>query len=147
MQRIAKAQVFGDWELRKPLGQGGNGFVWLAVNSKSEQAAIKILAKLRGRKKAKVYSRFRDEVNIVRANADIQGVLPIIDSFLPEEINGQLPWYVMPAALPLGQYLKNKNFEISIEAVLEISKTLVKLHARGISHRDIKPANLLEVVS
>src|SRR2546426_8353073 len=110
MQRITKGQLFGDWKLIRFLGQGGNGFVWLAVNSKTEQGAIKILAKMNGKNKDKVYSRFRDEVKIVRANEDVEGLLPIVDFFLPDEVKGELPWYVMPVAQPLEKYLVGKSF-------------------------------------
>jgi serine/threonine protein kinase len=77
-RKIARGQRFGNWKLRKFLGEGGNGFVWLALNSRNEEAAIKILAKLDGKNKAKVHARFKSEVNVVRANTDIEGLLPII---------------------------------------------------------------------
>jgi serine/threonine-protein kinase len=138
-----KGHKFGDWEPKNYLGEGGNGFVWLAINSKKEEAAIKLLARLDGKNKEKVYERFRSEVNVIRANNDIQGLLPIIDFHLPDDITSEIPWYVMPVAQPLDEYLTNKNFEIAIQVILELGNILINLHDREICHRDIKPANIL----
>lgn len=82
--------MFGNWRLRKRLGEGGNGIVWLASNSESEEVAIKILAKMDGKDKAKTYSRFRNEVRVTRANCNIEGLLPVLDSFLPDDITETL---------------------------------------------------------
>jgi serine/threonine protein kinase len=76
-------------------------------------------------------------------NKDIDGVLPILDFFLPEENEEKYPWYVMPIAEPLEKYLAEKQYEEAIMAITSIASTLIELHERGISHRDIKPANLL----
>ncbi len=143
MAKIKKGKNFGDWRLKKFLGSGGNGHVWLAENSRGETAAIKILANLEGKNKAKVYARFNDEVQVVQKNNDIEGLLPLIDSYLPDEIGNEFPWYVMPVATPLTEYLKDTNFESSVQKVLEVGRVLARLHERGISHRDIKPANIL----
>lgn len=141
-QQIVKGQRFGKWELRKPLGEGGNGFVWLAQDSVSCcDAAIKILAKIDGKSKSKMYARFASEVKVVQDNSDIEGLLPIVDSYLPDDnIANDLPWYAMPVAQALkGHY----DYEAAIQLTLEVARILAKLHERGISHRDIKPANIL----
>jgi len=138
-KKIAKNQVFGDWKLKKFLGGGGNGDVWLAVNSKNEEAAIKLLRKI----ERKTYVRFINEVNIIKANNDIEGILPILDSYLPDKVADEIPWYVMPVAQSLEKHLEGKYFEDIILAITEIAKVLVELHKRNISHRDIKPENLL----
>jgi serine/threonine-protein kinase len=130
---------FGDWTLKENLGQGGNGTVWLAENSKKEEAAIKLLWKI----ESKAYARFIDEVKIIKENKDIVGILPILDSYLPEKSLGKTPWYVMPIAQPIEKHLEGKHFEDIAFAIAEVAKTLFELHRRGISHRDIKPENLL----
>lgn len=141
--KLRKGQKFGDWQLREFLGEGGNGFVWLASGSTSNEAAVKILAKFDGKSKSKVYARFRNEVEVVQANSDIGGILPILDCHLPDEITEDLPWYAMPVAQPLDKYLKDKNFEVAVQVVLKIGKALAELHTRGVCHRDVKPANIL----
>ena len=136
---MKKKEKYGDWELLEPLGQGGNGSVWLAKNSREEIAAIKLLWKLQ----SKAYVRFITEVKVIDANSDIDGILPIINSYLPEKAKGEIPWYVMPVAQTLDNYINGKYFEEIVRAITEVSKILSELHKRNISHRDIKPENLL----
>lgn len=138
-QKIAKNVMFGNWKLKKFLGEGGNGSVWLAVNSSNEEVAIKLLRKI----ERKTYARFMNEVNVIKNNSDIDGILPILDSYLPEKPTEEIPWYVMPVAQPLENYLDGKHFEDVVMAIEAIAKTLYELHKRDISHRDIKPENLL----
>lgn len=131
--------MFGDWTLQRHLGDGGNGCVWLAVNSQGQSAAIKLLTKVGN----KPYERFRDEVRIINKNSDIEGILPILEYYLPGDKDGGFPWYVMPVAQPMNEYIDGKNLEDVIQVVAAIARTLVELHKRNISHRDIKPENLL----
>ncbi|MBL8092040.1 MAG: protein kinase [Anaerolineales bacterium] len=138
-QKIAKNQIFGSWKLKKFLGGGGNGDVWLAVNSNNEEGAIKLLRKI----DKKTYTRFINEINVIKENKDISGILQILDSYLPDNLSDEIPWYVMPVAQPLEKYLEEKHFEDTVLAIIQVAKTLFELHKRNISHRDIKPENLL----
>jgi serine/threonine protein kinase len=135
-------QLFGRWRLMHFLGEGGNGFVWLAQDSDGNQVAIKVLSKLEGRS-SKVYERFKLEVEVVHKHQDIGGILPIIDAYLPEEICDTSPWYAMPVAQPLASFLEVKNIEDIVKGIIGVGETLSDLHDRGVSHRDIKPDNIL----
>lgn len=137
-RKYHKSQKFGKWTLESYLGGGGNGEVWQCINKKKQKAAIKILKSAT----PKSYSRFLDEVTILEENKDIEGIIPIIDKFLPEELRGR-PYYVMPVAVNAEKNLKGKSIEEKINAVIEVCRVLKSLHDRGISHRDIKPSNLL----
>ena len=135
---IKRNQKFGDWTVLTKLGVGGNGEVWIAQNSGGNKAAIKILKKL----KQIAYARFVDECKVIQENQDIKGVMPIFDFYLPAEIKKELPWFVMPIAVPISRHLIGKNTEEIISAIIEISDTLSQLHNKSITHRDIKPPNL-----
>jgi serine/threonine protein kinase len=132
-------QQFGDWTLKSLLGSGGNGEVWRCVDSNGKENAIKILKRV----KAKSYSRFVDETIIIEQNSDIKGIIPLIDKFLPTNLNGEVPYYVMQLAVPSEVHLSGRSINDKIDAVLQIAETLRKLHERNIFHRDIKPANIL----
>lgn len=134
-----KDEIFGKWRLVQYLGGGGNGEVWKCIDSEGNERAIKLLKSV----KEKAYQRFLDETSILSQNADIEGIIPIIDSYLPKEIEKSTPYYVMPVAELAEKVLKNKSIEEIIDAFIQITETLSKLHERGISHRDIKPANFL----
>lgn len=127
------------------LGGGGNGEVWRCINkdgkegTENYEGAIKLLKSI----KSKPYARFLDEVIVIEGNSDIQGIIPMIDKFLPKELKDEVPFYVMPVAENAEKALAGKSIEEKIDAILQICETLSALHNRGISHRDIKPPNFL----
>lgn len=65
------------------INAGGNGEVWQATHDDrpSEVYAIKLLKKI----DFVSYTRFRDEVKILKENGDIKGLLQIIDYGLPKK--------------------------------------------------------------
>jgi|GEM_PF-726704 len=139
--KFKRGERFGSWQLGDFISPGGNGEVWKAkdVDDSSHIVAIKLLKKTNN----EGYIRFRDEVKVLAENSDIKGLLPIIDSHLPENVKGVTPWYTMPLATPLTKYLKGKSPEKVVDAIISVSRILSDLHSRSISHRDIKPPNLL----
>lgn len=135
-----KNQKFNDWTLVSYLGGGGNGEVWKCVNSKGEFGAIKLIKTL----KQKSYNRFLDEISVIEANSDIEGIIPIIDKNLPKKLSKtDIPYFVMPVASNAERELNGKSIEKKVDAVIEIANTLKNLHDRKISHRDIKLPNIL----
>lgn len=65
-----KEQKFGNWKLKEYLAQGGNGEIWTTENLQDcQNVVIKIL------KIKKNYQRFKDEIEVVRENDDIKGLL------------------------------------------------------------------------
>lgn len=133
-----KHQIIGGWKLEYRLGKGGNGEVWRAQKGKLV-GAIKLLKNIRNN----VYTRFRSEVHAVSSNQDIEGVVELIDYYLPTIESGKTPWYVMPVGKKFSEWRKGKGTEEIASEMLNLAKTLKKLHDRDFSHRDIKPANIL----
>ena len=82
--KLAQGQRFGPWTLQgeNALGEGGNGEVWLAENSKGITAAIKFLhTENFGTQRE---TRFRDEIKFLENELNRLGILPFIDSYLPD---------------------------------------------------------------
>ena len=129
----------GKWTIGERLGRGGNGLVHLA-RSGSITGAIKLLAK------PDRVARFRDEVEGMRRLSNVEGVLPVLDSHVPDRPTKSEPaWFVMPLATPLQDALGPEPELVTvIEAVREIASVLAVVHSRGFSHRDIKPDNLFK---
>jgi serine/threonine protein kinase len=137
---FAARQQFGKWVLQKRLGRGGNSQVWQAVCGENEVAAIKLPTK----QSYVPYSRFRSEVQFMEERTGADGILPVLDSYLPEEwAEGDQPWFAMPVAVQLAQVLKAKDSNFVLSSILEVAKVLESLHSEGATHRDIKPENLL----
>ncbi|HLV96999.1 MAG TPA: protein kinase [Candidatus Acidoferrales bacterium] len=135
----SRSEIVGKWSLERRLGQGGNGQVWLAKDDAGSQVAIKFLTKT----KPIAYARFRDEVAALRLVAGVEGVLPLLDVYLPQDIGTHRPWYAMPVAVPLLSRLDQMMTRDKVLAIAQVAETLAKLHANRIAHRDIKPENLL----
>lgn len=128
----------GKWKLVARIGRGGNGEVWKAQHQDERFAAIKLLAK----PKPIAYGRFRDEVKVM-TECGVKGVVPIIDSHLPDDYLKERAWYVMPLGDPFLKALAGEDIAAIVEAIAVVAQALGELHAKGISHRDIKPENLL----
>ena len=91
------------------------------------------------------YRRFRAEVGVLRRLTD-PGVLPLLDSHLPDRLSGDDPaWLAMPIATPLDEALAESPLAQTIEACATIADTLARLRRdHQLGHRDIKPGNLYE---
>ena len=124
------------------LGHGGNGEV-IQVKRKSDgrKFALKQLYDkyLSGNYSSERKHRFTTEIRIVSKYCmQIKGIIPIVDR--PKE--GY--WYVMPIATESTKHICDNDLSIReiIKGMVDLSETLINLHARNISHRDIKPANI-----
>ena len=95
----------GTWILKHRIDTGGNGEVWFAEGSDGKSAAIKILMKT----KPVAYTRFKQEVEVLKLVAGVSGILPVLDSDLPADRGDRRPWYAMPVAIPLLEAIKDKE--------------------------------------
>ena len=132
-----KKHNFGQYKIKKTLGSGGNGTVFLVENANGVKFALKKYNEsITNSTKAK---RFLDEIKIMKNNKNIPGVIPIIASSLLDL------WYVMPLAESIKDYKGRIALDLEgiIKGISEIAETLVVLHSRKIAHRDIKPENIL----
>ena len=131
-------QNINGWKLVSRLGRGGNGEVW-SVTKNNDIYAIKLLKNIR----ENIYKRFKSEVTALEKNQDIEGIIPLLDSSLPDCFKKNIPWFVMPIAQKFSDWRKGKDTIGVVTAMLELANTLERLHDRSVHHRDIKPANIL----
>jgi serine/threonine protein kinase len=139
---LTSGTKLGPYEIQSPLGAGGMGEVYRAMDTRLDRAvAIKVLPahlssdpdlEQRLEREAKTISSLR-HVNICTLY-DI-GTQGDTDFVVMEYLEGQtLADRLQKGPLPIDQLLK---------IATEIAQALEKAHQRGIIHRDLKPANIM----
>jgi HEAT repeat protein/tRNA A-37 threonylcarbamoyl transferase component Bud32 len=132
----------GKYEIKKKLGQGGYGTVYLANDRSGRHVAIKTLHE--HLRENEDYERFeQDFMNEARRLAEFSH-LPFIVSIYEVIKEGDTWGIVM-------EYVDGKNLdllgiiseELALLYIRQISSALSEVHEKGLLHRDIKPSNIL----
>jgi protein kinase-like protein/PEGA domain-containing protein len=140
--RLADA-LDGRYKIRRVLGAGGMGVVFLADDlSLGRAVAIKVLPTELSSDK-NIVQRFRREAKTA-ASLDHPGIIPVL---LVESASG-LHYFVMKyvAGRTLEAALRESG-PLSIPFVTQVLRdaaaALAHAHANGVVHRDVKPANIM----
>jgi len=131
----------GPYEILSPLGAGGMGEVYRALDSKlGREVAIKVLPEEFSQHPQKL-ARFEREARLLAA-LNHPGIASI---YSVEETEGK-PFLVME--LVEGQTLADRisHGPVPVDEALEISRQIAEAleaaHEKGVIHRDLKPANI-----
>ena len=142
LRPVTEPRTIDRWTLLDQLGAGGNADVWRATDGDRE-VALKVL-KTR-RPDSEQYARFRNEVGVLQALRDEQGILPILEASLPDQPSrDRLAWIAMPLARLIRPALEDATLSQVVSAIRDIADTLARVAERGIAHRDLKPENLYQ---
>jgi predicted Ser/Thr protein kinase len=141
-ESLAGAQRIGPYRLIRPLGEGGMGVVYLALDPNGRAVAIKVLrehiaydaeARSRLRREVETLARVQDARVAAVLDADTEGPRPYI-----------VTRYIPGPALDL---VVSQNGPVQGEALLRLGRglwdALNAIHRAGVIHRDLKPANVL----
>ena len=144
LQGITVGLMLGPYQILVPIGRGGMGTVYLALDSRSQQhVALKILPPKVARTEERLLVRFQREMELSQkikhphlARAAEVGVFQNIHFIAMEYIPGQTLYRIVSAQGPLP---------VARVAHLasEVASALVVAHSQGIIHRDLKPSNIM----
>lgn len=141
----AEERRVGPYRLTEQLGQGGQGSVWAAEDTRIQRTvALKLLASLFVTEDRR--ARMRREAESV-AKLNHPGVCPVLEA----EVEGEIPYLAMPlleghdfaAELEQTEIPKDRvQLEQRLKFFVGAAEALHAAHEAGLVHRDIKPANV-----
>jgi serine/threonine protein kinase/tetratricopeptide (TPR) repeat protein len=133
---------FGDYELLKVIGRGGQGVVYRArQKSLNRTVALKVIGLGHWATEAHL-KRFRREAEAA-ASLDHSGIVPIYEV---GELDGSCYFSMkLIEGGQLDEIAKQEPMPIrrAIELMAKVARTVHYAHAHSILHRDIKPGNIL----
>ena len=139
---VAGAQRIGSYRLIQPLGEGGMGVVYLALDPSGRAVAIKVLREHIAHDR-EARNRLRREVETLALVQDAR-VAAVLDA----DTEGPRPYIVtryVPG--PALDRVVSESGPLQGEALLRLGRGLWEalnaIHRAGVIHRDLKPANVL----
>ena len=137
--------TFGAYRVRRELGSGGMGTVYLAERADDQfrkDVALKVLPRWR-RGNRGGYQRFLEERQIL-AKLDHPGIARLLDGGITAD---GIPWFAMEyiAGEPIDSFCETR--QLSVEARLhlfcDVCSAVQYAHRNLVVHRDLKPSNIL----
>ena len=133
----------GPYKLRRQIGEGGMGVVYLAEQSSPVQRTVALKIIKPGLDSKHVIGRFEAERQAL-ALMDHPNIAKVLDAGQTESGS---PYFVMELVqgVPITQYCDEQHLTPKDRLQLFISVCLAVQHAhqKGVIHRDIKPGNIL----
>ncbi|MBI1947723.1 MAG: serine/threonine protein kinase [Deltaproteobacteria bacterium] len=143
--------IAGRYRLRRQIGKGGMGTVWVAVQEPlGREVALKLIRPELVHEE-RVRERFRREAKLV-AQLNNPHVVGVIDFGETEAPGGGTTLFIAMELLR-GRTLRQRLREgpvsprESAEVVRQIADALISAHQAGVVHRDLKPDNVMLVES
>jgi WD40 repeat protein len=140
---LAAEQVFaGRFRLRRKLGEGGMGEVWLADQAEPVRRGVALKVIRAGRCSEHLLARFGQERQAL-ALMDHPNIARVLDGGVAD---GR-PFFVMEfiPGKPITEYCDDAHLTVRerLELFLPVCHAVRHAHQKGIIHRDLKPSNIL----
>ncbi|HEU4332862.1 MAG TPA: serine/threonine-protein kinase, partial [Candidatus Eisenbacteria bacterium] len=140
--QLASGTRLGTYEIRSPLGAGGMGEVYRALDTRlGREVAVKVLPRAIADSPQSL-ARFEREARVVAGlnHPNIVTLYSVEDEdgirFLTMELieGDSLARLIAPGGLPLARIL---------DIFIPLADALATAHDRGVIHRDLKPGNIM----
>ena len=135
----------GGYRLMRPIGEGGMGKVYLAIDDRREQVAIKVLPPRKAAEEDNALLRFRREMELSQRCSH-----PNLARTLAVGSEGDVHFMVMEYIPGKSLFDLVKNEGVGPLRVPDAAKLFLKVvdgleaaHRSGLVHRDIKPSNIM----
>jgi serine/threonine protein kinase len=144
LQGAAFGLMLGPYQVQAPIGRGGMGAVYLAIDSRSGQrVALKVLPPKLAREQEHYVARFRREMELSQ-----RLIHPHIAMTYEAGVSQGVYYIAMEYIPGMSLYrLVNKEgpLEVARAARLfaEVAMALEHAHGQGLIHRDLKPSNIM----
>ena len=138
----SSGQKIGRYRLLHPIGEGGMGVVWKAIQEHpvKRDVALKLVRDNLGKD---ALARFEAERQAI-AMMDHPNIAKILDA--DKTVKGT-PYFVMELVkgIPLDQYCNNRKLDVEqrLRLMLPVCRAVQHAHQKAIIHRDLKHSNIL----
>jgi WD40 repeat protein/lipoprotein NlpI/tRNA A-37 threonylcarbamoyl transferase component Bud32 len=137
------AIVAGRFKLLEPIGEGGMGTVWAAVQTEPVKRRVALKLVKPGMDTRQVLSRFEAERQAL-ALMDHPNIAKVYDGGITDQ--GR-PFFVMEyvKGVAITDYCDDERLSIEerLKLFLPVCHAVQHAHQKGIIHRDLKPSNIL----
>lgn len=134
-------ETFAGYRIEREIARGGAGAVYVALDSKGDRYALKLL--LGDMSNPVRLERFRREVNIGTSLLHA-GIVRVLDH---GDVAGRvfMVMELIEDALPIDRYVEERRIPLRkrVQLLMEAAQTVQTAHTAGIVHRDLKPDNVL----
>jgi len=134
----------GPYEICEPLGKGGMGEVWQALDTRLDrEVAIKVLPEEFAADPERL-ARFEQEAKTL-AGIDHPGIVTVYSIESTETGDARFITMQLIDGQPLDHVIPAEGCSIEklCELAIPLAEAVGAAHQRGIVHRDLKPANVL----
>src|SRR5512141_1360617 len=139
---MADPQRVGRYLIKRPLGKGGMGTVYLAEDPMLKRwVAIKVVTTY-DEAREHAMARFRREAEI-SAQLNHHNVVTVFDVGMEPDVGPFLTMEYVEGK-SLAKHIKDKDLDLetSVRVLIQAMRALRAAHRLGIVHRDMKPENV-----